>query len=165
MHSYIILGHIILSSILLGNSLASSQDELLFYIKPTENTTCPGEPCYTLQQVVYKYMHHQFPIVSISKYKKVTLNFLQGVHYISIPFHFQSNKLSYHWTLTGISKEPKNNIVKLGLKSRLWFEGIENLTIKYLSIQSDNSVLESSGLHIHFVRYVLFHKFIFLPLM
>jgi len=72
---------LIISLILIGSCLACSSqvEEALCYIKPTEDTPCPKQPCYTLKQVFNATgIIHCGPRLAD---KRITLALLQGVHY------------------------------------------------------------------------------------
>ena len=56
----------------------------IIYVKPSEETKCPGEPCHTLDDYVKETSHHKnFP------YSDTIMEFLPGTHNLSEAFYFQ----------------------------------------------------------------------------
>ena len=62
-----------------------AQADSILYVKPTEDTICPCEPCHTLDWYVNMTHHHKyFP------YNNTVMKFLPGNHNLSEEFHFHS---------------------------------------------------------------------------
>ena len=60
-----------------------AQADTILYVKPTEGTKCPGDPCHTLDEYVNETHHHEyFP------YNNTIMKFLPGTHNLSEVFHF-----------------------------------------------------------------------------
>ena len=60
-----------------------AQADTIHYVKPTEDTKCPGEPCHTLDWYVNETHHREyFP------YNNTIMKFLPGTHNLSEVFHF-----------------------------------------------------------------------------
>ena len=59
-----------------------AQADTILYVKPTEDTNCPGEPCHTLDEYVNETHHHEyFP------YNNTVMKFLPGTHNLSEVFN------------------------------------------------------------------------------
>ena len=62
-----------------------AQADTILYVKPTEGTKCPGEPCHTLDEYVNETHHHEyFP------YNNTIMKFLPGTHNLSEVFNFHN---------------------------------------------------------------------------
>ena len=62
-----------------------AQADTILYVKPTEGTKCPSEPCHTLDEYVNETHHHEyFP------YNNTIMKFLPGTHNLSEVFHFHN---------------------------------------------------------------------------
>ena len=60
-----------------------AQTDAILYVKPTEGTKCPSEPCHTLDWYVNETNHHEyFP------YNNTLMKFLPGTHNLSEEFNF-----------------------------------------------------------------------------
>ena len=60
-----------------------AQADTILYVKPTEGTKCPGEPCHTLDEYVNETNHREyFP------YNNTIMIFLPGTHNLSEVFQF-----------------------------------------------------------------------------
>ena len=60
-----------------------AQADTILYVKPTEDTKCPGEPCHTLDEYLNETHHHEyFP------YNNTIMKFLSGTHNLSEVFYF-----------------------------------------------------------------------------
>ena len=63
-----------------------AQADSVLYVKPTEGTKCPGEPCHTLDEYVNETHHHEnFPY-----YNNTVMKFLPGTHNLSVEFNFHN---------------------------------------------------------------------------
>ena len=62
-----------------------AQVDSILYVKPTEGTKCPSEPCYTLNEYVNEiHSHEYFP------YNDTVMTFLPGAHNLSEVFNFHN---------------------------------------------------------------------------
>ena len=62
-----------------------AQADTILYVKPTEGTKCPGEPCHTLDEYVNETRHHEyFP------YNNTIMKLLPGTHNLSEVFNFHN---------------------------------------------------------------------------
>ena len=65
-----------------------AQAHSVLYVKPTEGTKCPSDPCHTLDEYVHEIYHHEyFP------YNNTVMKFLPGTHNLSegVNFHNLTN--------------------------------------------------------------------------
>ena len=60
-----------------------AQVDSILYVKPTEGTKCPGEPCHTLDWYVNETNHHEY-----FSYNNTLMKFLPGTHNLSEVFNF-----------------------------------------------------------------------------
>ena len=62
-----------------------AQADTVLYVKPTEGTKCPSEPCHTLDWYVNETHHHEyFP------YNDTVMKLLPGTHNLSESFNFHN---------------------------------------------------------------------------
>ena len=88
----------------------------VLYVKPTESTSCPGEPCHTLDE--YAQNASQYLI------SDTTVEFLPGTHDLSQPLNISGvNNLSL------ITRNATRNETVIRLSETLWFTNISNLTL------------------------------------
>ncbi len=101
----------------------------MYYVKPSQppNTTCPGEPCYTLD-----YYAHNATLLSGKS--NITLRFVGGVHPLTEPKFEIANTTNV--TLMGISIQAPN--VSFSACGRFNFTMIDELIISHLFFQYDS---------------------------
>ena len=88
----------------------------VLYVKPTESTPCPGEPCHTLDE--YAQNTSQYFV------SDTTVKFLPGTHNLSQPLYVSGiNNLSL------ITRNATKNKTVIRLSEALWFTNISNLTL------------------------------------
>ena len=88
----------------------------MLYVKPTEYTSCPGEPCHTLDE--YAQNASQYFV------SDTTMEFLPGTHNLSQPLYVSDiNNLSL------ITRNATKNKTVIRLFEALWFTNISNLTL------------------------------------
>ena len=87
----------------------------VLYVKPTEYTSCPGEPCYTLDKYAQNATKH---FVSYT-----TVEFLPGTHNLSQPLSISGiNNLSL------VTRNATRNKTVIRLSELLQFTDVSNLT-------------------------------------
>ena len=97
----------------------------MLYVKPTEYTTCPGEPCHTLDEYA----------LSASQYfvSDTTVKFLPGTHNLSQPLNISGvNNLSL------ITRNATRNETVIRLSEALWFTNVSNLTFVDCNFSKSN---------------------------
>ena len=88
----------------------------VLYVKPTEDTTCPGEPCHTLDD--YAQNASQYFISDTS------VEFLLGTHSLSQPLNISGvNNLSW------VARNAARNETIIWLSEPLQFTNVSNLTL------------------------------------
>ena len=88
----------------------------MLYVKPTEDTTCPGEPCHTLDE--YAQNAPQYFISDTS------VEFLPGTHSLSQPLNISGvNNLSW------VARNAARNETVIRLFEPLQFTNVSNLTL------------------------------------
>ena len=102
-----------------------AQADTILYVKPTEDTKCPGEPCHTLDEYVNETHHHEyFP------YNNTIMKFLPGTHNISEVFNFhnltnltmEATRLTMNETIIFCSDHPRSLIFTHG--SQISIQGL-----------------------------------------
>ena len=102
-----------------------AQVDTILYVKPTEGTKCPGEPCHTLDEYVNETNHHEyFP------YNNTIMKFLPGTHNVSEVFQFhnltnltlEATRLTMNKTLIFCSNHPQSLAFTHG--SQISIEGL-----------------------------------------
>ncbi len=111
---------------LLTSSVCRAQ---MFYVKPSQppNTTCPSEPCYTLNY------YAQNAASLLSGQSNVTLLFVGGVHLFTEPDFEIAETINV--TLVGISIQVPN--VSFSAGGQFNFTMIDELVISNLFFQYD----------------------------
>ena len=88
----------------------------VLYVKPTEFTPCPGEPCHTLDE--YAQNASQYFV------SDTTVEFLPGTHNLSQPLYVSGvNNLSL------VARNATRNETVIQLSEALWFTNVSNLTL------------------------------------
>ena len=119
----------------------------MLYVKPTEDTTCPGEPCHTLDE--YAQNASQYFISDTS------VEFLPGTHNLSRPLNISGvNNLSL------VARNATRNETIIWLFEALWFTNSSNITLLgSMRIWSDEDMCTFIGfesvLHLK-MSYVIF---------
>ena len=86
----------------------------VLYVKPTESTPCPGEPCHTLDEYAQ----------NASQYFVTIVEFLPGTHNLNQPLYVSgANNLSL------ITRNATRNKTVIRLFEALWFTNISSLTL------------------------------------
>ena len=86
------------------------------YVKPTESTPCPGEPCHTLDE--YAQNASQYFV------SDTTVEFLPGTHDLSQPLNISDvNSLSL------VARNAARNETVIRLFEALWFTNASNLML------------------------------------
>ena len=101
----------------------------LLYVKPTESTPCPGEPCHTLDE--YAQNASQYFV------SDTTVEFLPGTHNLSQPLCVSGiNNLSL------VARNAARNETVIRLSEALWFTNVSNLTFVDCNFsQSNGSII------------------------
>ena len=87
----------------------------MLYVKPTEYTPCPSEPCHILDK--YTQNASQYFV------SDTAVEFLPGTHNLSQPLHISGvNNLSL------ITRNAARNVTVIQLFEALWFANVSNLT-------------------------------------
>ena len=92
-------------------SLPSCSTENTYYVTPTPDTPCPGEPCHTLSQ----YAEHDFNNIS----SNTTLMFLPGDHTLNHTISFGLTAGLSNWRNTTHHHYPYHSLTLLGSPSSL----------------------------------------------
>ena len=123
-----------------------AQADSVLYVKPTEGTKCPSEPCHTLDWYVNETNHHEyFP------YNNTLMKFLPGTHNLSEEFNFHHlTNLTLEATLPAMNETviffcSDNQALLFGQGSQISIEG--------LSIVSFGSHTGST-LHFQYCAYI-----------
>ena len=88
----------------------------VLYVKPTESTPCPGEPCHTLDE--YAQNASQYFV------SNTTVEFLPGTHNLSQPLYVSDiNNLSL------ITRNATRDKTVIRLSEALWFTNVSSLTL------------------------------------
>ena len=87
----------------------------VLYVKPTEETPCPGDPCHTLDEYAQNATQY---LVS-----DTTMEFLPGSHILSQPLNIRGISNLF---LTARNDTRNETIVRLS--EALWFTNVSNLT-------------------------------------
>ena len=88
----------------------------VLYVKPTESTPCPGEPCHTLDE--YAQNASQYFV------SDTTVEFLPGTHNLSQPLNISSVN-----NLCLVARNATRNETIIWLSEALWFTNVSNLTL------------------------------------
>ena len=124
-----------------------AQADSILYVKPTEGTKCPSEPCHTLDWYVNETNHYKyFP------YNNTVMKFLPGTHNLSERFNF------HHLTdLTLEATSPTMNETVIfcsnDCRQALLFDHASQISIEGLSIVSFGSHTGST-LHFQYCAYI-----------
>ena len=114
-----------------------AQADTILYVKPTEDTKCPGEPCHTLDEYVNETHHHEyFP------YNNTIMKFLPGTHNISEVFNFhnltnltmEATRLTMNETIIFCSDHPRSLIFTHG--SQISIQGLRIVNCSTLQFAS-----------------------------
>ena len=98
----------------------------VLYVKPTESTPCPGEPCHTLDE--YAQNTSQYFV------SDTTVEFLPGTHNLSQLLNISSvNNLSL------VARNVARNETVIRLSEPLWFTNVSNLTIVDCDFSQSNT--------------------------
>ena len=123
-----------------------AQADSVLYVKPTEGTKCPSEPCHTLDWYVNETNHYKyFP------YNNTLMKFLPGTHNLSEEFNFHHlTNLTLEATLPAMNETviffcSDNQALLFGQGSQISIEG--------LSIVSFGSHTGST-LHFQYCAYI-----------
>ena len=95
-----------LSLLLVLYSLPSCSTEITYYVTPTPDTQCPGEPCHTLSQ----YAEYDFKNFS----SNTTLVFLPGDHTLNHTISFGLTDTLSNWRNTTHHHYPYHSLTLLG---------------------------------------------------
>ena len=132
-----------------------AQADSLLYVKPTEDTKCPSEPCHTLDEYVNETHHHEyFP------YNNTVMKFLPGTHNLSEVFQFHG--------ATNLTLEATDSTVNGTLLScsdnhqSLNFTHGSQISIQWLSIMNCHS--KHGTLFFHNSAYVRISSVVIQPL-
>ena len=90
--------------------------DTVLYVKPTESTPCPGEPCHTLDE--YAQNASQYFV------SDTTVEFLPGTHNLSQPLN-----ISHINNLSLVARITTRNETTIRLSEALWFTNVSNLTL------------------------------------
>ena len=107
----------------------------ILYVKPTEDTQCPGEPCHTLEWYARNKTH-----------SNTIMSFLPGTHNLSTDY--EASNIS---NLTLMATQTVETIVNcISLLELVSFMDISNLTIKGLTFSQcyDLNFLDINDLHV-----------------
>ena len=100
----------------------------ILYVKPTEDTQCPGEPCHTLEWYARNEAH-----------SNTIMSFLPGTH--NLTADYEASNIS---NLTLMATQPVETIVNCVNRGHFWpgmnFVAMSNLTIKGLTFSQRESV-------------------------
>ncbi len=128
-----VLAVVVLGCVLTSSSVCRAQ---VYYVKPSQppNTTCPGEPCHTLN-----YYAHNAALL-LSRRSNVTLLFVEGVHLLTEPNFevFETERV----TLSAFT-EYVNATVILSTGSDMNFTLVDDLVLSNLVVAalcSGNSI-------------------------
>ena len=124
-----------------------AQADSILYVKPTEGTKCPGEPCHTLDWYVNETNHHEyFP------YNNTVMKFLPGTHNLSEVFNFHHlTNLTLEATLPAMNE----TVIFCSDDGRqaLLFDYGSQISIEGLSIVSFGNHTGST-LHFQYCAYI-----------
>ena len=106
----------------------------VLYVKPTESTPCPGEPCHTLDEYVQNGSQY---FVS-----DTTVEFLQGTHNLSQPLNISGvNNLSL------VARNVARNETIIWLSEHLRFTNVSNLTFVDCDFSQSNTSIVVNTSH------------------
>ena len=124
-----------------------AQADTILYVKPTEGTKCPGEPCRTLDEYVNETHHYEyFP------YNNTVMKFLPGTHNLSEVFNFhhltnltlEATHPTMNETLIFCSDHPR--ILFFSNGAHISIKGLSMFKCKYLQFDSCAYITVSSVL-------------------
>ena len=121
----------------------------VLYVKPTEETPCPGEPCHTLDE--YAQNSTQYFV------SDATMKFLRGTHILNWPLNIHGINNLF---LTARNATGNETIVRLS--KPLWFTNVSNLTFVDCDFSNSNGSIiglnashNVAFIHCHFTgRYM-----------
>ena len=117
-----LLFHLLVLDLAVLSLMVSGEPGVTYYVKPSQSTKCPGQPCETMNYYLKRVN------TTINKEKKLTMILLNGNHSLDTPF-FKDN-LAIKTPIIKMIGESETILKPQGLYSLIYFENNSEVYFK-----------------------------------